>query len=216
MLNLDIDVLSKARTFVGLYKNICIHVGTKDSGYRNVNISGADADASTIRVGREISSTVGTSGLGIFTAAIGVKIILSKGLFAPVEAENTRLDDRLLNSRDSPLLLYDVEKRQGSIIPELNAILEIAHVWAARQADKDRLLPKMPFAQASYNRGQAAYDAITENRELILQPKYAEEKDLYCMSLIKDFFRALEKRRDQRKLINDSSLPLPRLPCIRG
>ncbi|KAJ6008430.1 hypothetical protein N7540_012406 [Penicillium herquei] len=215
ILDLNIADLMKCRSFVGYYNRAHIIAGTKESRYGMVQLSHADQEASQFLIGREISSTMGTGGMGIFGAGLATKIILTRGLVATVEAEEARLEDRLLNSKDSPALLYDVGKKTGFIVPELHVCLQILHVWAFRQADRDELLSKIPFIPETTAGGEEALLAVMSNRKILLRDGYAEEKPLYFMSKLKEIFLSLEKRKEQRRIFDEGFIRVGS-PHLRG
>lgn len=119
ILDLDIDELRKSRTFVGFCKNVCIHVGAHDSGYEQADISGADENKGYIQIGRWISASIGTSSMGFFSFIAAIELSLARGLSLGPNEESFRIKEQLLNSRDHPLLLYDVEKRTGCFLKQL-------------------------------------------------------------------------------------------------
>ncbi|KAJ5702172.1 hypothetical protein N7488_009720 [Penicillium malachiteum] len=215
ILDLDIDELRKRRSFVGYCNRAQIIAGTKESCYEFVQQSQAGRDHKFVQIGREISSTMGTGGMGIFGAGLATKITLAKGLFATVQAEEARLENRLLNSNDSPALLYDVGKKTGFIVPELNVCLQILHVWASRQADRDEILAKIPFIPETITGNGVALQAVMSNKQLLLREGYADEKPLYFMSKLKEIFLSLEKKKEQRRIFNESSIRMG-APYLRG
>ncbi|KAK2593250.1 hypothetical protein QQS21_009049 [Conoideocrella luteorostrata] len=163
---LDVNELSCARTFLGYDTEIRIVAGTQQSQYESAVLTDAERDSASLMVGTEFSPTVGFSKLG--TIGLGTKITYAKGVYAGVEESQNHTDDRLLNSRASPLLMYDVQHKTGFLIPEICAILEIAHVWANRQTDGPDILQKMPFSQLRWDGGQACGDIIEQFKNLQL------------------------------------------------
>ncbi|KAJ5716091.1 hypothetical protein N7493_008002 [Penicillium malachiteum] len=158
---------------------------------------------------------MGTGGMGIFGAGLAAKIIFTKGLFATVQAEEARVEDRLLNANNSPALLYDVGKKTGFIVPELNVCLQILHVWASRQADKQEILSKIPFIPETTAGSEIALKAVISNKELLLREGYADEKPLYFMSKLKEIFLSLEQRKEQRRIFDEPSIRIG-AHCLRG
>ncbi|OOF94668.1 hypothetical protein ASPCADRAFT_208329, partial [Aspergillus carbonarius ITEM 5010] len=135
MVGLDVDTLKSYRAFVGYCTRARVHAGTKHSQFDQIGSSEARKARTTVRLEREIAPTISLSGLGSFGAGIGSRVTFPRGLIASVENEEVLLEDRLLNSQKNPLLLYDVPNQTGFLVPELCAVLEIAHVWASRQTD---------------------------------------------------------------------------------
>ncbi|PLN84981.1 hypothetical protein BDW42DRAFT_183236 [Aspergillus taichungensis] len=216
ILDLSVEELRSKRAFIGYCNTAWIRAGTRDSGFEQVDLSNAERDRTTMRIGREITPTMGTSGMGIFGAGVGAKFILSKGMYAPVTAEESCLEDRMLNSKDTPLLLYDVENKTGYLVPELCAVLTIAHVWASKQGDREQLLREIPFTQLSCNGGQAAYDKILENKSLELREAFADQKAIFLMTKLSQIFLSLEKRKEQQRLFDEGTLRLFQSPSLHG
>ena len=216
ILDLSVDQLRSKRAFLGYCNTAWIRAGTRDSGFEQVDLSNAERDRTTMRIGREITPTMGTSGMGIFGAGAGAKIIFPKGMYAPVTAEESCLEDRMLNSKDTPLLLYDVKNKTGFLVPELCAVLTIAHVWASKQADREHLLHNIPFMQPSCNGGQAAYDKILENKSLKLREAFADQKALFLMTKLSQIFLSLEKRKEQQRLFDDGTLAVFQSIALHG
>lgn len=221
ILCLDIDDLRSYRSFVGYCSEAHVHVGTRDSGYRNVKASGAENDAPSLRFAREISPTISTSSMGIFGAAFGGKVTLTRGLYASVQKDEARLDERLLHSKKSPALLYDVEKGVGYLVPELNLVLQILHIWAANlpdEKDRDQILQKVPFIPTSAESEDYAVKVVAESKNVILREAYADEKTLFLITKLKEIFLAIEQRKDQRRLQNESTKRIPGVsgPYLRG
>ena len=105
---------------------------------------------------------MGSEGLSIFVADLGFKMIFPKRLRATTRPMELFWEDRFNRARNHPLLLYEVEKRQGWLVTELNVLLHMAHAWASRQPDlKADILGKLTFAKASGDRGEAAGNAVT-------------------------------------------------------
>ena len=215
MVGLDVDTLKSYRAFVGYCTRARVHAGTKHSQFDQIGSSEARKARTTVRLEREIAPTISLSGLGSFGAGIGSRVTFPRGLIASVENEEVLLEDRLLNSQKNPLLLYDVPNQTGFLVPELCAVLEIAHVWASRQTDRDTLLSVMPFAETSHDGGQAAYNAIVANRNLVLREAQGDEKPYMFMAKLKEIFRYVEQRRELQRVYN-SSIRMLGSHCIRG
>lgn len=216
MPDLEPTSLSQRRCFIGYYSEAYVHVGTRDSGYEKLELSQAECNPTTIRIGREINPSIGTGGMSIFGGGVGAKVIFAKGLYAPIEMEEACLEDRLLNAKDNATIIYDVEKKTGFLVPELNAVLQIAHSWASRQYDSHQLLTKIPFVDPSNEAGQCAYEAVLKNRFLVLREAYADEKELFFITKLKKIFLALEKRKEQQRLVSDGSTRMIDRCCIQG
>lgn len=221
ILRLDIEDLRSRRSFVGYCSEAHVHVGARDSGYMDVKASGAESDPPSLRFTREISPTISTSGMGIFGATFGGRVTLARALYAYVKDDEARLEERLIRSKNSPALLYDVEKGIGYLVPELNLVLQILHIWAANLpdgADRDNILQKVPFISTSVNFEDCAVKVVTESKNVVLREAYADEKTLFLITKLKEIFLAIEQRKDQRRLQNEASKRIPGLsgPFLRG
>lgn len=212
---LTIDNLVKERAFLGYNEDVCVITGTQQSSYELMaDLSGAEASSGTWALGRDFSPTVGFS--NIATLGFRTEITYARSLFAGVKAEENRTDDRLLNSRKRPLIMYDVQRKNAFMIPELCAILEIAHVWAKAQDDREDILPKMPFSEPRSDGGQASYEAISRLKSQLLRDAYAGEPQIWLMSLLKDIFNALQERLDAHRISKDKYIAKAEFPGIKG
>ncbi|KAL7892096.1 hypothetical protein HDV64DRAFT_284520 [Trichoderma sp. TUCIM 5745] len=212
--DLDIEILSAARSFLGYNPNVCVIVGTQRSGYESVDVSGAVRYSPGFMMETKLTPTMSLSQFG--TLGIGANITYARGVYARVQQDVIRTDDRLFGSKDRPLLMYDVQNKNAFLIPEICAILELAHVWAKRQKDGHEILAKMPFSEPRWDGGMASYNAIMELKDLKLREAYAEEPTLWLMSLLRDFFKAFEVRRDVRRDNHTKFLNLEMKPVVRG
>ena len=127
----DFELLTNARTFLGCCKNATIHLGTKDSGYENVKRSNAVMEPDRLEFSKEILASFRSSGMGIIGAMLGLKVVYPKALLGTTKTINLSLKDRLRRSTKQPLLMYDTETKRGWLVPELSAVLHLAHIWDA-------------------------------------------------------------------------------------
>ena len=192
----DFDMLSKARTFLGYCKNAAICLGTKDSGYKNIKRSNALNERDRPEISRELSASLGSSGMGIFGAMFGFRVVYPKALRGTTKSLNLSLENRLLRSRKQPLLLYDTETKRGWLVSELSVVLHIAHVWNVCQRASREPRNDMPFAHALDDGGLAAWDAIWGGRTLQLSNHDIEGKPELFIDIIKNILAALESRKD--------------------
>jgi hypothetical protein len=212
--DLDIDTLSATRSFLGYNSDVYVIVGTKQSGYRSADISGAERAPERMMIGTTLTPTLGSRSGPL---SLEAKITFSRGLRVPVLQDQINTEQRLLNSKDRPLLMYDVQNKTAFLIPEICAILELAHVWASKQKDSEKILEMIPFSDPRWDGGEASYTVILKAKELMLREAYAEEKAVWFMSLLRDFFMAFEMRRDVRRDNNEEYLQWPKIsPAIRG
>lgn len=212
--DLDMEMLSAARSFLGYNSNVCVVVGTQQSGYESADVSGADRGPGRFMIGTKFTPTMGLSKFG--SLSVGGNITYTKGVYARVQQDEIRTEERLLGSKDRPLLMYDVQNKTAFLIPEICAILELSHIWAKRQSDGPEVLTRIPFSEPRWDGGKASYDAIMECRDLKLREAYAEEPAVWFMSLLREFFKAFEVRRDIRRDNNMRYLQWAKTPVMRG
>jgi hypothetical protein len=195
--DVGIDVLRSARAFVGWAIDAEIHAGTRTSGFESIQNSKAPFTPRRPRFAREMTPSIGTSGLGFFNVNFGAKLMIPQSVFGPVKREHTLMEDMLLNSREDPLLLWDVSTARGWMISEIAALLTILHVWALRQPDSESLLARIPYAQRSSNDGEASYHAIRERRNVQLRSSDVDGEDLPLMTQVKNIMAAMESRKEE-------------------
>ena len=95
--------------------------------------------------------TIGTSGLGIFSAALNVDVALPRGL-----ARLPRIDywnNIIRTAKNMPILLYDNEQLVW-LVPMLSVISHMARAWVATQA----LHVQLPYAQPDWDGSPAAWN----------------------------------------------------------
>lgn len=212
----DFDLLRTARTFLGYCKTAEIHLGTSDSSYESVEKSNAKSERPGLETSRKSSLSLGSEFLGFFTLNVNQKFTLSKSLQAMTKVKNTFLEDRLLQARDQPLLLYDTGDKRGWLVPELSVILHIALAWASRQPDRSDIINCIPRAAVSGNGGEAAYNAIMEKGNIKLRTSL-DGKPQFFSDLIKNILAAFESRKEMifEKNKDSVGLRLKRQP-LRG
>jgi len=204
--DIDLRALQTARTFVGWTWDAHVHVGAKTSGYDSIRDSKVPYSPRRPRLAREMTSGIGTSGLGFFGVQLGTKVVIPKGIFGPVKHEHILLEDMLLNSRNNPLLLWDAGTRRGWMVSEIAVLLMILHVWAARQTDSETLFKKIPFADHSSDDAQACYETIRTNRNLQLRSQAnGDGEDLKFMTQVENIFAAVESRKEEIITRNNAS-----------
>ncbi len=193
----DLQLLRTARTFLGYCGKAEIHLGTRDTDYRRIQKSDAAGERTRAEFSREFSTSLGISAKDLITATVSPKITFSKGMRARTKLVEPFLEDRLLRARDQPLLLYDVEKRQGWLVPELSVVLHIAHAWVFQQPDiPGEVLEQVPYAVASVNGGKAAWDAILKGAKVELRKDSIDGKAQLFGDVIKNIIGALESRKE--------------------
>ena len=193
----NFELLKTARTFLGYCEIAEIHLGTCGIDYRAIRKSDAESERPTAKVSREFSTSLVMSAKGIIAATFSPKITIPRRLRATTKQLDLFFEDRVLRARDQPSIVYDVEKKQGWLVPELSVVLHIAHTWASQQPDiAAEVLENIPYAAASGNGGAAAWDAIIKGKRVELRRDSINEKPQYFGEVINNVLCALESRKD--------------------
>lgn len=192
----DLQQLTASRAFLGLYRIAEVHLGTKESGYRNLNHSHASRERSRIEL-RETSASVGGSVSGMWNFMIGMKFSKQKGLRVVEDQSRILLERRLKNSQSQPVLMYDVGDHRGWLVPEINALLHITQACIARDNDLEPLLDSMPHAQASVD-GAAAFSAIHDGKKFEIRKadQSFTDQPQYFIDFIKQILVGFERRKE--------------------
>lgn len=202
----DLGLLSTARTFLGYCSKAEIHLGTKDIDYKSIQSSGATSERTGVGLSGELPTSLGFSFKGFVTATLSPKFVLTRGLRTTITTAETIIEDRLLDAVDQPLLLYNVDKKQGWLVPELSVILHMAHAWASRQPDiPAEILAQVPHAEVSVDGGKAAWNAFLKGKGSEVRKVSLDGKPQLFAEVIKKIFSALEKRKDLAMVRDDIS-----------
>ena len=200
----DLDLLRKARTFLGYCRNAEIHLGTATSKFKNILRSGSKAEKSRLNIATKLSILIGSS--GNFAFNLGTDLTLPRSLRATTTPLNLHLRDRLRRAKTQPLVLYDMETKRGWLVPELSVVLHISHAQIAEQPHLNcEELDRLGYAEISGDGGQAAFDAITRACEVKLCDKDVDGKPLLFRDIVDKILLALESRKELRIARKDTS-----------
>lgn len=191
--------LSEKRMFVGYWPNAEIHLGTRTSGFRSVELSGAQYnDKNRIILGDEITGTFGTSGMGFFTAEVSATVQLHQTANRRIMAAHKRIHDKIRNAKQALTLIYDVGTKRAWLVPELSVVLHMILVWASYQDQAEDVLDKMPYAMPHHHGGEAAYEAIKSAMGSEL-PAHIQTDEVNTFShLLVEFFARITYIKDQQ------------------
>lgn len=180
----DEKLLNSARTFLGHCKVASVHLGTKDSGFSDISESSLPGEKPNPTISVR-SGNIGTSGMGIFGAAINLEVVLPRGL-----ARLPKIDyynDILWTAMSMPTIIYDDDKQQAWLVSTLSVILHMAHAWVATHTPDIEL----PYAKPDWNGGKAAWDIITKFSKLELQTSLEDDTPYLLKDLIKRLWEHL-------------------------
>ena len=105
----------------------------------------------------------------------------------------------LEDMKQRSLILYDVDSKRSWLVSTISVVLHMMHVWAQRHPSLVRfenILVDLPFAEASWDGGLAALEAIKENSLLKLHDEPSGEP-YRLMDLAKKLWRNIESIIDQ-------------------
>ena len=179
----DPSRLAAARTFLGVYREAAIHLGTDTSGdcYREITFSGAFEETNgRPAVGAPSSMTAGTSGLGIFGVTTTVPIVYGRSLARATNDNESDFDyiDILEICKERPVILYDTadDSQRRWMVPLLCVILHLIHTWTVQEADS-RLC--FPFVEPAWNSAHAAAKRLYRSADVDLRsrPANADRND---------------------------------------
>ena len=137
--------LARARTFLGVYREGAIHLGTTGSRelHRQIAFSGASEETPKPMLGAPTSFTAGTSGMGIFGMTATASIIYGKSLCHAANDVDHDFLDIVDICKERPVILYDTadDSERGWMVPLLCVILHLMHTWAARKQNSQICIP---------------------------------------------------------------------------
>ena len=189
------DKLTSARRhFLGYCRDVVVHLATPETTTPVMlkKVRHSSADDETHPPGLSFDTvTMGTPGLGIFSAVAASKLIRTKGLtHAAKERETKGFLGLCESARDTPLILYDEGKGAGWLVPTLSAVLHMAHLWTR---DKTHLLAKIPAVNPCWNIGEAALTAIKDDAANILRSELHESRSTCVKDLVKGYLITLDE-----------------------
>ena len=132
----DFELLRTARTFLGYCSVTEIHLGSRDirdMGYKEIEVSSAERERTRLEASGEFATTLGLSAKGIISMSLSPKFTISRGQRLTTKKLELFFQDRLDRAKDQPSLLYDVEKKQGWLVPEICVVLHMAHARVRKQ-----------------------------------------------------------------------------------
>lgn len=199
----DLDTLSTKTAFVGYFPKANIYLGTDSLDSRNIDMSGAEIDEKQrLSLGNELAIAFGIPGMGILSATGTLKVIVNRLSNDRIEAARGGVSDTLRNTKDQPLLLYDLNTKRSWLVPELSVIAHIARTWALLQTEPEAVLECMPSIQPSPDGGTQACDATLKDLEKVMPKTILSEDDLNeeqnLWKVLKPFFVTLSNIKDHK------------------
>ena len=177
----DISNLTSLKTFLGYYTHALVFLGTEELLQSNViSDSGLPKSKSRIELAREGKTASGFSMPGIINGMVEGKWSLPKGLEVSL-AENREYYDRLDKAYERPVLMYDWSTKSAWLVSEVSLVLHMTLTFLKQpriqqrrrrwEEQRSTTWPRLPYAKASQDGGDAAYSAITTHQDLYLYTK---------------------------------------------
>ena len=150
--------LSKRRHFLGWCESSQITIGTNIGTY-TPRFTDAREPSNSIKV-QNIGATVGTPGMGIFSAVLTANFTLSSTRAEQDQMGSLRFESILLSARRLPYIVFDIDTKRAWLVPAICVILHMVHL----RTRKEHNTSKAPYAQTHWDGGEAAYRIMIEHR----------------------------------------------------
>jgi hypothetical protein len=197
--HVPMEELAKKRTFVGYCPEVHIHLGTRDSGFEQIEAPPrtlADDAGRELLFSREVNPILSIPGMGILGGSMGAKLQLPNSKLSELKQDDAFLEDQIFNAKRSAAILYDVGTKTGWLVPELSVILHLTHFWASQRPDHSELVNILPFSQPSPDGAVASYEAILKSKDDPLQSNEKRDTVIYVGDRIRWTYLALQSRKE--------------------
>lgn len=189
------ELMQKKRHFLGWCRQVKVTLGCSPANggdYSNLDYTSAREDLRT-RALTSVNTTVGSSGAGFFGGTVGGTWTVYSNRTHPSEGYHERFELLLSTVRRLPLVLFNPSEQRGWLVPALSVILHMVHVRVL----EDSYSADLPYADACWDRGGAAFKAIYDNRDLPVGPQNPE-KPYTLRDIVEEFWYALKRLRGKR------------------
>ena len=195
----SLDEIKTKRMFVGFCRRTKTLLGTREADYASVSHS-----MNTKPIGRTLELSGGTATLGLAAhgfqgPTIGLTFALSKNQKITRDLVSQDYSGMLEDMKQRSLILYDVDSKISWLVSTVSAVLHMMHIWAYRHPSLVRFEDHqvdLPYAEASWDGGLAALEAIKKNNLLQLHDEPGGEP-YRLMDLAKKLWRNIESIIDQ-------------------
>ncbi|KAL9118071.1 MAG: hypothetical protein Q9187_005387 [Circinaria calcarea] len=184
----DLNILAQRRAFLGCYREVSIHLGTKDGAYNDIGFSQANpASRRPVLSGFTLGFTLPKFG------GPSVTVTFTKPKRLSLTREERSYEEILSHSSSMPLILYDTSGRRAWMVPALGVILHMIHIWAFLHKDSfPTPLSELPYANAAWDIGREAQKVIYENSSHRLYDSKDNDKPYTLKDLVKKYWIELE------------------------
>ena len=170
--DVGVKTMQNARSLTRYCRNANIYVGTEGFDPQDPEEkSGASPVRSKWFLHNKITASIASSGMGAGGPGFSVKASLHKKARAVVENMNNP-QHNLTVSKNRPVIMYDVAKNTGWLIPEICIVLHLAYSWLLQHGNLvESEKGKVPLAPVTGQVGEVVEALIEENKHLKLKCK---------------------------------------------
>ena len=161
--------MSTWRHFLGWCGDVKVTLGTDPSNggtYPPTGYTGSPECLRRIDLS-SLNGSIGSSGLGFFGGNLGGAWSVSSARQNPFANHVQRFESLLSTARRQLSIIYDTIEQRAWLVPVLSVILHMIHLRVKRDDQEVAI----PYAEASWDGGRAAYETIMGSRELPIGPQ---------------------------------------------
>lgn len=184
-----LDLLSQARTFLGCYKKINVHLATKEVAYDKIG-------QPTIRPSKPKAEFTGFSTeLGFFKFLefnVSVNFTVSKSI--RIQKKSDSYDQMLSFSSSMPVILYDTCDQRAWMVSALSVIYHMVHIWFSQHNDDFTIcINQSLYTRIVSNIGKEVRDIIFQHDEFSLYNSVENKKPRLLKEHVKDYWLQFEQ-----------------------
>ena len=191
----DPEVLREKRAFLGFCGKMKVLLGTQEADYQSICDSPFTITSKRRLELSGVMASLALTGHGLGPTISG-NFVFSKNQAITRDLVSQDYVVMLEHMKERPMILYDVDAKKSWFVSTLSVVLHMMHILARRRPSlvtfqDDQI--QIPFADASYDGGQAAWDAIFKNdRSLLELHAVPDGKPFKLMDLVKSIWANLE------------------------
>lgn len=195
---LDLEQLIYGRSFLGLYGNCLVNLGTREALRHKIKDCGLPSTSQRIELVKEV-----TPNLGIRPPGLPISISFSlKAQLTPRQLDRTpgrnlpSYLDRLDRVMRKPTLVYDSNTNTAWMVSQLSVVLHLVLCYLLKRTHRLYHFARchLPYAEPCADSGQAALQAIHERSGMELWKEKGEDKPTLLRTIVEHFLDVFESR----------------------
>ena len=190
---LNLAKFTTSRAFLGYCKTSEVLLGTKD--FKDVEVAESEVPETgprfQLKLEGPLSASISAKGYATVTAGTTWK--LNRGETASIETHQLEQDERLKRAKRNSVLLYDQDSCTAFLVSELSVVLQMVSVYLIN--DTRLATPKIPFAAALSDGGEAAHKTIVKAQDLMIPCMIGPPRKF--IDIIDSFLLVLAQRKQQ-------------------